>query len=138
MVTSFGCSCVDGRGAAQSLNFLRSCKVQGKKGEGGIDDRDIVIEVEGAWNLGGLGMLSCMRVGIGVSACVLVLVVVLMWMWVVLMVWVVVGVLAVLLAMVVATMVGMLVKAGCVGAVFESSGGGFVVVVLQLIASFSR
>ena len=33
--------------------------------------------------------------------------------------------------MVVATMVGMLVEVGCVGVVFESSGGGFVLVVLE-------
>ena len=33
--------------------------------------------------------------------------------------------------MVVATMVGMLVEVGCVGVVFESNGGGFVVVVLK-------
>ena len=33
--------------------------------------------------------------------------------------------------MVVVTMVGMLVEVGCVGVVFESSGGGFVVVVLE-------
>ena len=69
------------------------------------------------------------------SVCVLVLVVVvvvvLMWMWMVLTVWVVVGALAVLLTMVVATIVGMLVEVGCVGVVFESSGGGFVVVVLE-------
>ena len=35
-----------------------------------------VMKVEGAWNLGGMGMLSFMRAGIGVSVCVLVLVVV--------------------------------------------------------------
>ena len=33
--------------------------------------------------------------------------------------------------MVVATMVRMLVEVGCVGVVFESRGGGFVVVVLD-------
>ena len=33
--------------------------------------------------------------------------------------------------MVVATMIGMLVEVGCVGVVFESSGVGFVVVVLE-------
>ena len=93
------------------------------------------MEVEGALNLGGMEILSCMRVGIGVLVCVLVLavvvVVVLVWMWMMLTVWVVVGVLAVLLAMVVATMVGMLVEVGCMGVVFESSGGGFVVVALE-------
>ena len=47
-------------------------------------------------------------------------------------VWEVLGVLAVLLVMVVATMVGMLIEVGCVGKVFESSGGGFVVVVMLL------
>ena len=76
MVTSFGCSCVDGSGAAQSPSNWRSCRVRGKMGEGGIDDRGILMEVEGASNLGGMGMLSCMRAGIGVSLCVLVLVVV--------------------------------------------------------------
>ena len=33
--------------------------------------------------------------------------------------------------MVVATMVGMLVEIGCARVVFESSGGGFVLVVLE-------
>ena len=47
-------------------------------------------------------------------------------------VWEVLEVLAVLLAMVVATMVGKLIEVGCVGVVFESSGGGFVVVVVVL------
>ena len=134
MVTSFGCSCVDGPGAAQTPSRWRSCKVREKIGEGGTDDRGIVMEVEGAWNLGGMKMLNSMRAGIGVSVCVLMLVevvVVLVWVWIVLAVWVVMGVLAVLLAMVVATMVGMLVEVGCVGVVFESSGGGFVVGVLE-------
>ena len=101
--------------------------------KGGIDDRGIVMEVEGAWNLGGMGMLSCMKAGIGVSVCVLVLVVVVVvvWMWMVLTMWVVVRVLAVLLVMVVAIMVGMFVEVGCVGVVFDSSGTGFVVVVLE-------
>ena len=128
MVTSFGCSCVDGPGAAQTPSRWRSCKVRGKIEEGGTDDRGIIMEVEGAWNLGGMRMLSSMRAGIGVSVCVLMLVevvVVLVWVWVVM------GVLAVLLAMVVATMVGMLVEVGCVGVVFESSGGGFVVLVVE-------
>ena len=40
------------------------------------DDKCIVMEVEGAWNLGGMGMFSCLRAGIGMSVCVLVLVVV--------------------------------------------------------------
>ena len=55
----------------------------------------------------------------------------LVWMWMVLTVWVVMRVLAVLLAMVVATMVEILVEVGCVGVVFESSGGDFVVGVLE-------
>ena len=63
IVSSFGCSCVDGPGAAQSPSCWKSCKVREKIGEGGIDDRGIVIKVEGEWNLGGMGMLSCMRVG---------------------------------------------------------------------------
>ena len=84
MVISFGCSCVDGLGATQSPSHWRYCNVRGKMGESGIDDRDIVMEVEGAWNLGGMRILSCMRADIGVSVCVLVLVVVvvvvLVWM----------------------------------------------------------
>ena len=46
------------------------------------------MEVESVWSLGGMGMLSCMRVGIELSVFVLVLVVmvVIVWMWVVLMV----------------------------------------------------
>ena len=64
MVTSFSCSCVDGRRAAQSYSRWRSCKVPGKMGEGRMDDRGIVMEVEGAWNLSEVGMLSCMRAGI--------------------------------------------------------------------------
>ena len=32
--------------------------------------------VEGVWNLGGMGMLNCMRTSIEISVCVLVLVVV--------------------------------------------------------------
>ena len=48
MVTSFGCSCVDGPGATQSPSRWRSCKVRGKLGEGGIDNRAIIMEVEGA------------------------------------------------------------------------------------------
>ena len=67
MVTSFGCFFVDGPVVTQSPSRWRSCKVQGKIGEGRIDDRGIVMEVEDAWNLGGMGMLSCMRVGTGVS-----------------------------------------------------------------------
>ena len=49
----------------------------GKMGEGEMEgDREKVIEVEGVWNLGGMGMLSCIRDGIGMSVCALVLVVV--------------------------------------------------------------
>ena len=42
--------------------------MQGKVGEGEMeDDRGMVMELEGVWNLGGMGMLSCMRAGIGMS-----------------------------------------------------------------------
>ena len=59
-----------------------------KMGEGKLeDDRVIEMEVEGAWNLGGMGMLSCIRAGIGMSVCVLVLVVVVVL--VVVLVWIV-------------------------------------------------
>ena len=51
--------------------------MQGKIGEGEKEDgRGIVMEVRGAWNLEGMGMLSCMRVGIRMSVFVLALVVV--------------------------------------------------------------
>ena len=33
------------------------------------DDRGMVMEVEGAWNLGKMNMLSCMRAGIAVWVC---------------------------------------------------------------------
>ena len=33
-------------------------------GEGEIDDTGIAMEVEGVWNLGGTGMLSCIRAGL--------------------------------------------------------------------------
>ena len=56
MVTSFGCSCVDGLGAAQNPSPWRCCKVRGKIGEGRIDGRGIVMDMER-----GMGMLSCMR-----------------------------------------------------------------------------
>ena len=39
-------------------------------------DSGMVIDVEGVWILDEMGMLSCMRAGIGVAVCVLVLVVV--------------------------------------------------------------
>ena len=96
MVNSFGCCRVDGRGALQSPNRWRSCKVQREMGEGEMEgNRSMVIEVEGAWNLDGMGILSCMRVGIGMLVSVLVLFVVLVWT--VLMVWVVVRVLVVVM-----------------------------------------
>ena len=63
--------------------------------------RGMVMEVEGEWNLCGMGMLSCMRAGIGMLISVLALVVVVVLLvvlvWMVLTVWVVVGVLAVIL-----------------------------------------
>ena len=43
MVTSFGCSCVDGPEATQSPSHWRSCKVQGKMAEDGIDDRSMEV-----------------------------------------------------------------------------------------------
>ena len=56
MVTSFGYCRVDGRGAPQSPNRWRPSKVRGKMGEGEMeDDRGIVMEEEGAWNLGRMG-----------------------------------------------------------------------------------
>ena len=61
--------------ASQSGNHWKSCKVWGKMGAGEMeDDKCMVMEVEGAWNLGGMGMFSCLRAGIGMSVCVLVLV----------------------------------------------------------------
>ena len=57
-MTSFGC-CSDGRGAPQSPNRWRSCRVRGKMGEGAMeDDRGMVIEAEGVQILDGMGMLS--------------------------------------------------------------------------------
>ena len=91
----------------------------------------MVMEEEGAWNLGRMGMLSCMSVGIWMSVCVLVLVVVVVLavvlVWMVLTVWVVVEVLA--LVMVTAMVQGVLVEVDCVGVFFGSISGGFVVVV---------
>ena len=60
MVTSFGCSCVDGCGAAQSSSQWGSCKVLGKVGEGRINDRGILMEVEGA-GVGG-SVVGCVGV----------------------------------------------------------------------------
>ena len=77
MVTSFGCCCVDGRGVPQSPNRWISRKMQGKMEEGEMeDDKGMVMEVEGVWNLGRMGMFNCIRAGIGMSVCVLVLLVV--------------------------------------------------------------
>ena len=77
MVTSFGGCHADGRGAPKSPNCCRLCKTWGKMGESEMeDDKGIVMEVQGASNLGRMGMLSCMRAGVGMLVCVLVLVVV--------------------------------------------------------------
>ena len=86
-------------------------------------NRGIVIEMEGVWNPGGMGMLSCMTVGIAMSVCVLVLVVVLVWM--VLTMRIVMGVLAVAVEIVMVQRV--LVEVNCMGVVSGSSSGGFVV-----------
>ena len=76
MVTSFGCCCADCREALQNPNCWRSCKIWGKMGEGEIEgDKDMLMEVEGVWTLGRMGILSCMRAGIEMLVCVLVLVV---------------------------------------------------------------
>lgn len=49
----------------------------GKMEEGEIEgDRGMVMDVEGIWKLGRMGMLSCMRLGIEMLVCVLMLVVV--------------------------------------------------------------
>ena len=90
----------------------------------------MVMEVEGVWNLGKMGMLSCMRAGIWMQVCVLTLVVVVLVLvlWMVLMVRVVVGVLAMVVATVM--MQGVLVEVDCVGVVFGSRSGCFVVVVV--------
>ena len=93
------------------------------------DGKDMVMEVEGAWNLGNMGMLSGMRAGIGMWAYVLVLVVVVVL--VVMLVWMLLMVVAGVLAVVVATvmMQGVLLEDDCVGMVSGSTSGGFVVVV---------
>ena len=53
MVTLFGCCCVNGRGAPQSPNCWRSCKVLGKMREGEMEDhRGMVLwrwRVCGTW-----------------------------------------------------------------------------------------
>ena len=91
----------------------------------------MVMEVESVWNLGGMGMLCCMRVGIGMRLCVLVLLVVVVLavvlVWMVLMVWVVVGMLTVVVVTVIVQ--GVLVEVHYVGVVSGSSSGGFVVLV---------
>ena len=70
-------SCADGKGASPSPKRWRSCKVCGKIGEGEMGgDRGMVMELEGVWNLSRMGMLNCMKAGIGMLFCVLVLVVV--------------------------------------------------------------
>ena len=77
MMSSFGCCRADVTGASQSANHWKSYKVWEKMGAGEMeDDKCMVMEVEGAWNLAGMGMFSCLRAGIGMSVCVLVLVVV--------------------------------------------------------------
>ena len=92
-------------------------------------DRGIMMEVEGVWNLGGIGVLSCIRAGIRTLVCVLVLVVevvmalVVVLVWMILMVWVVVGVL------VLATL---MVQEVLVEAVSGSSSGGLLVVLVIL------
>ena len=133
-VTPSGC-CSNGRGAPQSPNHWRSCRVWGKMGEGAMEDnRGMVIEVKGVQILDGMGMLSCIRAGIGMSVCVLVLVIgvvlAVVLVWEVLTVWVVVVV--AVLVVVVATVIveGVLVEFDCVGVISELSGGGFVVVVV--------
>ena len=69
---------------------------QGMMGMGEMeDDSGMVMEMEGAWNLGGIRLLSCIRAGIGMLVCVLVLEVVVVLAVVlvrmVLMVWVMLG-----------------------------------------------
>ena len=101
----------------QSPNCWRSCKLQGKIGEGEKEDgRGIVKEVRGVWNLGGMGMLSCIRVDSGMSVFVLALVVVVVLLvvleWMVLTVLVVVRVLAVVVVSKVVQ--GVLVDVDCV------------------------
>ena len=108
--------------------------MQEKMGEDEMeDDRSVVIEVVGAWNLGGMGMLNCMGVCIWILVCVLVLVVLVVF--VVVLVWMVLTMRVVVdvLVMVVATVVvqEVLVDVDCLGVASESSSGGFVVVVLE-------
>ena len=68
MVTSFGCCFAYARRAFQSLNHWRSCKVQIKMGEGEmVGDRGMTMKVEDAWNLCGMGMLSCIQARLGIS-----------------------------------------------------------------------
>lgn len=98
-------------------------------GEGEIEDgRGIVMEVEGAWNLGKMGMVSFMRAGIRMSVSVLMLVVVLVYIS--LTVWVEVGVLTAVVVVVTMVVQEVLVEIDCVRVVSKSSCGGFVVVMV--------
>ena len=64
--------------------------MQGKIGEGEKGSgRGLVMELEGVWNLGGMGILSCIRAGIVMLVCVLVLVVDVMVVLAVVLVWMV-------------------------------------------------
>ena len=102
--------------------------MQKKMVEGEIEgNRSMVMEVEAAWNLGGMRVLSCMRVGIGILVSVL-LVLLVVLVWTVLMVCVVVGVLVVVIWTVMVQ--GVLVEVYCVGVVSGSNSGSFVVVVV--------
>ena len=85
------------------------------------------MEVEGAWNLGGMGMLTCMSAGMGMLVCMLMLVVVLVW--IVLPVWVVMGVMVVVVVTVVVQEV--LVDIDSAGAISGLSSGNFVVVMVM-------
>ena len=99
------------------------------------------MEEKGVWNLGQMGMLSCMSAGIGMLVSVLVLVVVVVLavvlLWLILTVWAVEGVLAVVVVMMMVQ--GVLVEVNCVGVVSGSRSGGFaVVVVLEGFRLMSR
>ena len=93
-------------------------------------NKGMLMEVEDVWNLGRMGILSCIRAGSGISVSVLMVVVVvvvlaLVLVWMVLMVWVVVGV----LILVVATV---MVQEVLVEVVSGSSSGAFLLVVVEL------
>ena len=133
MVNYFGCCCSDGRGAPQSPNHCRFYRVRRKMGEGEMEDGSgMVMEVECLWNLSRMGMLSCMRAGIGMSVCVLVLVVVVVLVVVLVYMVLTVRIVVAVLAVVVATVIleGVLVEVDCVGVVPKLSSGIFVVVVV--------